>query len=67
MTKTKTLTVLSEAPLMPKFHQRIGIHTRAKMMVLYYHLQLRGKGHWDFVVAVDLFWGGGFAEMSLAC
>lgn len=58
MTKTKTLTVLSEAPLMPKFNQRMEIHTQAKMMVLYDHLQFRGKGHRDFVVAVDFFGGG---------
>lgn len=28
------------------------------MMVLYYYLQLRGKGHRDFVVAADFFLGG---------
>lgn len=59
MTKTKTLTVLLEAPFVPKFNQHTEIHPLAKMTVLYHHLQVRGKGQRDFMMATDFFWGGG--------
>lgn len=39
-----------------KFNQHTKIHTLEKMMVLHYHLQLRGKGQWDFIMATDFFW-----------